>query len=101
MNAVLTLTTPDMDLDTLQTQSYALARDQFFAAESDADAAIEEVADFAAGVALWNEEGRRFFAELQRRLEVAEKIRRRAHDRLVWEMCNYVAAALKQSPDHD
>ena len=90
-----------MSPNTLLDRSYAFARDEYIAASSVTDMAVEEYDDCACRAPLWGEDELRLAAELERRVRVSEAMRRRAHDRLVWEFGNVVQAALRKSSDHE
>lgn len=90
-----------MSPNTLLDRSLAFRQDDMFAAEADADATTEELADFASRVELWGEVEMEVFADLQRREHRAEGLRRASRDRYVWEFTNYIRQTLNKKADHE
>ena len=90
-----------MSPNTLQERSLAFKREAFFEAEANADAALEELADFCCRVQLWGEVTEAMRDELQRRADQAERVRREARDRLALEFTYFLRAASREGQNHE
>ena len=90
-----------MSPNTLQDDSLAFRREAFFDAEANADAALEELADFCCRVTLWGELTEAIRADLERLANQAEQVRREARDRLALEFSYFLRANSPEATGHE